>query len=252
MSDLSLPGWLLKVVIGFLRERKLILNYKGKESDMKNMPGGGPQGTILGMFLFIILINSAGFQGQNRSIGKHLTQPLKARKAMEPIHLKFIDDLTLAEAVNMKKSLLYAPNLLEKPLPFHSRSEHILPPNKSSVQQQLNELKRYSEKNELQINNKKSKVMVFNPPRRKIDFLPDLKLGDHQLEVVDEMKLLGVIVRSDLKWKSNTDNITKRAYARLWILRRLRELGASSSELIDIYKSQIRSILDFAVPVWAG
>ena len=50
--------------------------------------------------------------------------------------------------------------------------------------------------------------MVFNPPSRKIDFLPNKKLGDYQLEVVDEFKLLGVIVRSDMTWMSNTGNIT--------------------------------------------
>ena len=72
------------------------------------------------------------------------------------------------------------------------------------------------------------------------------------LEVVDEMKLLRVIVRSDLTWKSNTDNMIKKAYARLWILRGLGVLGANMSEMLDIYKSQVRSMLEFAVPVWAG
>ena len=104
----------------------------------------------------------------------------------------------------------------------------------------------------MKINNKKSKIMIFNPPRRKIDFLPEIKLDKVNLEVVDEFKLLGVIVKSDLTWKSNTDYITKKAYSRLWILRRLKEFGASQSDLIEIYKSQVRSILEFAVPVWAS
>ena len=85
------------------------------------------------MFLFIILINSAGFQGQNRTLGKKLTEPLKGRKPIPTIHLKFIDDLTLAEAVNLKKSLVYAPNnSWSRPVPFHCRSEHILPPDNSN------------------------------------------------------------------------------------------------------------------------
>ena len=44
------------------RDRELILSYKGAKSGSKDMPGGGPQGSVLGMFLFIILINSAGFK----------------------------------------------------------------------------------------------------------------------------------------------------------------------------------------------
>ena len=49
------------------------------------------------------------------------------------------------------------------------------------------------------------------------------------------MKLLGVIITNDLKWDENTDFITKKAFSRLWLLRRLKKLGASNEALIDIY-----------------
>ena len=47
LNDMGVPGWLLKVVIGLLEDRNLILTYKGEQSTKKRMPGGGPQGTIL-------------------------------------------------------------------------------------------------------------------------------------------------------------------------------------------------------------
>ena len=34
------------------------------------------------------------------------------------------------------------------------------------------------------------------------------------------------------------------------MLRRLKGLGANSSELLDVYQKQVRSILEMAVPVW--
>ena len=61
LSDMGVPGWLLKIIIGFLSDRELILRYKGGQSDRKSLPGGSPQGTRLGMFLFLIMINFAGF-----------------------------------------------------------------------------------------------------------------------------------------------------------------------------------------------
>ena len=66
------------------------------------------------------------------------------------------------------------------------------------------------------------------------------------------LRLLGVTMRSDLKWTSNTKDIVKRAYNKLWILRRLKQLGANSEELVDIYNKQCRSILEYAVPAWNG
>ena len=62
LSSMGVPGWLLRIVIGFLTNRELIVRYKGGSSGRKAMPGGTPQGTILGLFLFLIIVNSAGYQ----------------------------------------------------------------------------------------------------------------------------------------------------------------------------------------------
>ena len=60
LSDLGTPGWLLKLVMAFLTNRSIILKYKGCQSTEESLPGGGPQGSKLGLYLFIILINAAG------------------------------------------------------------------------------------------------------------------------------------------------------------------------------------------------
>ena len=41
-----------------------------------------------------------------------------------------------------------------------------------------------------------------------------------------------------------------RCNAKMWVIRRLKKLGASDADLLDVYCKQIRSILEFAVPVW--
>ena len=64
------------------------------------------------------------------------------------------------------------------------------------------------------------------------------------------MKLLGLIITSDLKFSKNTDYIVKKAFKRIWMLKRLKNLGASDDQLIDVYLKQIRSVLELAVPAW--
>ena len=58
------------------------------------------------------------------------------------------------------------------------------------------------------------------------------------------------MIRSDMRWCDNTRYMCQKGYRRLWILRRLRGLGASTDELKDVYFKQVRSVLELAVPVW--
>ena len=56
LSDMGVPGWLLKIVMAFLHERSMVVRYKGKQSTSKSLPGGGPQGTLLGLLIFLVLM----------------------------------------------------------------------------------------------------------------------------------------------------------------------------------------------------
>ena len=126
---------------------------------------------------------------------------------------------------------------------------HVLLQDKSELLKQLNRTSDYAKDNEMKLNQKKSKVMLFNPCK-SIDFMPQVNLDNCELEVVEEMRLLGLIIRSDMKWISNTDQMVTRANKKLWMLRRLKNLGGGPLDLTDIYIKQVRSILELAVPVW--
>ena len=91
--------------------------------------------------------------------------------------------------------------------------------------------------------------MIFNPSRT-VDVHPIIELDGTQLEIVESMRLLGVIISSDMKWHLNTEFITKRGYSRLWLLRRLKKFGVPTEELLDTYTLKVRSMLEMAVPVW--
>ena len=73
----------------------------------KRLPGGSPQGTRLGMFLFLVLINHAGIpvDDQILNIGDQITTSKNKRKTMEKTHMKYINDLSIAAAINLKENL---------------------------------------------------------------------------------------------------------------------------------------------------
>ena len=75
---------------------------------------------------------------------------------------------------------------------------------------------------------------------------------DCYLEVVDSVKILGLglIVRSDMRWYDNTNSMCQKGYKRLWMLRRLKGVGASLEESKDVYIKQVRSVMELAVSVW--
>ena len=53
-------------------------------------------------------------------------------------------------------------------------------------------------------------------------------------EFIWSCKLLGVIIQSNLKWNKNTDDICKWAFSRMWMIRRLKALGANNNDQIDV------------------
>ena len=120
-----------------------------------------PMKTLLGLLLFIVLINDVGFEGQKNNTGDLITSK-KNMKTMNEIHLKYVDDLTLAEAINLPASLVEVP---DRPQPdiYHARTGHALQVGKSRVLEQLKETQKYSKANDMIINQKKSKLMIFNP-----------------------------------------------------------------------------------------
>ena len=250
LSEMGVPGWLLKIVIGFLTDREMILRYKGSSSSRKSLPGGGPQGTLLGLFLFLILINAAGIEHLQKHLGDHITTKLSQRKPLHNTHLKYVDDMTMAEAINLKMSLMPNPDVLQpRPLAYLNRTQHILPQTEYKIHEQLNNLLRYCQEHQMVVNEDKTKVMLFNTGR-DYDFMPKLSVNNTEvLEVVEEFKLLGVKIQSDLKWQENTNFICKKAYERVWMIRRLKSLGANTTEMLDVYEKQVRSILELAVPV---
>ena len=105
-----------------------------------NLPGGGPQGSLLGLFLFLVLINDAGYEGQVNNAGDVITRRKKAND-LKVIHMKYVDDLTLAEGVDMTTQLDTITYQLDN---YRARTGHKLKTEGSKVYEQLKEIQQYS------------------------------------------------------------------------------------------------------------
>ena len=88
--------------------------------------------------------------------------------------------------------------------------------------------------------------------RSKWDFVPELTVNDEEnIEIVEQMKIVGYIIRSDMNTSSNTAYITSKAYKRMWFLRRVKALVASTPQLLDCFQKTIFfSVLLFGAPAW--
>ena len=128
-------------------------------------------------------------------------------------------------------------------------SNQFIPPDNLNSQDYLDQISMWTRNQKMQINESKSKIMVFNFTKN-YQFSTRLKLEGHILETVSETKLLGTIVTNDLKWTKNTSFIVKKANKRLELLRKISNFGADLEDLKIIYILYIRSLLEQSCVVW--
>ena len=237
LANMHVPGWLLLILISYLTERSMHMRYKGASSSRRQLPGSSPQGAFLGILLFIIIFNGA------------LLRPAIPR--LNNLNLKYIDDLSMMVAINLKRMLADDPVDRARPLTFNERTRQVLPVENNQMQELLHDLHEFSTNKQLKIKEKKTNVIKFNFSRCH-DFPPELSINgfNEQLEVITETKLLGVIISSDLRWNANTNFICKRAYKKMWTLRRMKVLDLEPTVILDVYMKEIRSLLELAVPAW--
>lgn len=110
-------------------------------------------------------------------------------------------------------------------------------------------LSTWAQNNMMRFNVTKTKEIVFDFRRNK-SAPRKLVINDVEIEQVSEAKILGVVIRSDLKWNSHVSMIIKKANKRLHLLRLCKKAGLKTTELILIYTSIIRSVLEYCSTVW--
>ena len=160
------------------------------------------------------------------------------------LHKKaYIDDLTLLEKISLSK--LIPKTRIIGPPNFHDRFHLKLPKEDSILQHQLEDLKIFTKSHSMKINSSKTKCLPFINSRTK-DFMPELTLEEGSyLEVIYQLKLVGLVINSELSWQPHVDYTVARVNKVIWQLVRLKQLGAPRDKLITLYVLKVRSILMF-------
>ena len=259
LYNMHVPAWLLLILTSYLTERTMVMQYNGKTSSPRELPGSSPQGAFLGIFFFVIKYNAASLRPSVPRI-LHLTQPVvcklkrsscktkSCKKHAADMHALYIDDLSEAEAINLKKRLINDPVVRPFPLNYHERTQHVLPV--STLQNQLCKIEDFTDRNMMKINSSKSKIMIFNKSKN-YDFPPEYAFKDGKnLEVLEVTKLLGIQLSTDLRWASNSQSICERTMSKMWLLRRMKELKLDQHIILDYYLKEIRALAEQGVPIW--
>ena len=207
------------------------VKWHGLESTLRDMPGGGPQGCLLGQL---------SYNSQSNDSGACVS---------DDDRFKFVDDMSLLEILN-----LIMIGLLQYDFHSHVASDvaldaKFLPSFSCNSQVYLNEVSDWTEKKKMKLNEEKTEFMIFNFTK-DFQFTSRFYLNDKPLKQVESKKLLGTIISSDLTWRENTNFLVQKSYKRLEILRKLYEFNVPITDLVHIYTLYVRSILEFNCCVW--
>ena len=201
---MDVPPFLSRWIGNFLSDRKQKVKVGNALSEEVDVWGTVPQGTKLGVFLFLMMINDL--------------------KTDVPTY-KYVDDTTMYQISNNPKD--------------------------TKLQEAADEIVRWSSMNDMKINAKKTKEMVISFNNIKPD-VPHITIQGTQLERVNSVKLLGVHLANDLTWGCHIDYVVGRAQSKMFCLNMLRRSKLSPKDIMGVFCSKIRPILEYAAPVWHG
>ena len=124
-------------------------------------------------------------------------------------------------------------------------SEVVVKGGESHVQAIANRVIKWSHENRVQLNADKCKELAEE--QRAFD---PVFIGGKEVELVTSTKLLGLTIANDLTWKVHVTEITKKASKRLYFLTQLKRAGVPKQDLAMLYVSCVRSVIDYAAPVF--
>ena len=220
---------LLPVLVSYLTDREMQVKLNNKYSATYKLPGGGPQGTLIGLIEYLVQSNDNA-------------------DCVDPgLRFKYVDDLTVLELV-LLSGLLTEYNFKQHIASDIGIEELYVPAASLSSQQVIDNISEWTKTNKMKLNEEKSHYMIFS--RSNTEFATRLTMNSKTLDRTEEVKLVGLWITTYLDWQKNTHEICKKAYARMTMITKLKYVGIPLEDLIEIYTLYVRSALEYCSVVW--
>ena len=124
-------------------------------------------------------------------------------------------------------------------------------PLDDSMQNAANKLCSFCVQNHMFINVPKTKEMlIYFGHKYPTSSVPNVRINDGFVERVSTYKLLGVVFNDKLTWNDHIDYIINKASKRIFCISQLIRARVSESDIVIIYSSIVRSILEYCCEVW--
>ena len=142
------------------------------------------------------------------------------------LRAKFFDDLTIME---------------------------VIPRNSPSIMRHIvSDVQEFASNNNMQLNPVKCKEMHVNFLHYNSCELQPIVTGSTYIEEETSCKLLGVYISNNFSWAAHCEYLVKKANSRLYAIRQLKKCSVPQGDLVSIYCSLMRSVLEYASVVFAN
>ena len=123
--------------------------------------------------------------------------------------------------------------------------------DETAYREEVQSLTTWCSANNLALNTTKTKEIIVDFRRKKVDH-PPLYINGEGVERVHDFRFLGVQISDDLTWTLNITAIIKKAQQRLHFLRVLRKNNLEQKLLLSFYRSTMESLLTYCLTTWYG
>jgi hypothetical protein len=119
----------------------------------------------------------------------------------------------------------------------------------SDIQHAVSEIEEWSESNLFSLIENKCKELRIDFAKNR-NPLPPITINGKPLQVVEEVKLLGLTIANNLKWNSHVNKIVVKISKRIYLLVQLKRAKVAIQDILQFYTVCIRHILEYASTVF--